>query len=292
MIIARSRGRLGNQLFVFAALESLKDDNERIFLLGFDELVQSIPSVLNNGRKIHLPRSRRLLWKIFAEAGQVLGALGVFSVIILDPTRSRFVRSRGLLATALFRGGWCQDERLINPDIVHALLQYGDSGSLNGETAGSPSKPMVGDGPVFFVHIRRGDYLTWPSPEFPAALPESWYRKAMEKIRETQPRAHFLVLSDDMGFAEQFARKTSGATALAADPREALVLMSRCVGGVLSPSTFSWWGAQLASRQSEGPFIAPLHWITWGERRWDDSHSLEETTFLTWMPVVSSNHES
>ena len=200
--------------------------------------------------------------------------------------------SRGILPLALFNGGWCQDEKLIDPDVFHTLIPAGDSHPLGEKTGEEGALTVSGYDPVFFIHIRRGDYLTWPSPESPAALPESWYREAMHTIRETQPGAHFLVCSDDDDYAEQFAQGIRNAEAITATPRETLSLMSRCTGGIVSASSFSWWGAQLASRQSRGPFIAPLHWITWGEQRWDDSHSLADTTFLTWRPVVSPNQKS
>ena len=292
MIIARSAGRLGNQLFVYAALRKLNTQRETLVLVGFDDLIQNFPEVLADSRHIPLPRKHWWRWDLSEKILKSLGFLRLASFITLNSAERRLVTSRGILPLALFNGGWCQDENLIDPDIFHTLIHTGDSHPLAEKTGRESAMLVSSNDPVFFIHIRRGDYLTWPTPEFPAALPESWYQEAMDKIYETQPGAHFFVFSDDDDYAEKFARGRSNAEAITASPRQTLTMMSRCTGGIMSASSFSWWGAQLASRQSKGPFIAPLHWITWGEQRWDDSHSLRDTTFLTWLPVVSPNQES
>ena len=292
MIIARSAGRLGNQLFVYAALTKLNTQRETLVLVGFDDLIQNFPEVLADSRHIPLPRKHWWRWELSEKILKSLGFLKLVSVITLDSAERRLVISRGILPLTLFSGGWCQDEGLIDPEIIHALIQADESLTLRRGAGEEGALPVSSDDPVYFIHIRRGDYLTWPSPESPAALPESWYAEAMDRIHEIQPRARFLVFSDDDDYAEQFARGKSNTEAITASPRQTLVLMSRCTGGIMSASSFSWWGAQLASRQSRGPFIAPLHWITWGEQRWDDSHWLADTTFLTWLPVVSPNQES
>ena len=292
MIIARSAGRLGNQLFVYAALRKLNTRRETLVVVGFDELVQNFPEGLSDSRHIPLPRKHWWRWDLGEKILKSLGFLRLASFVALNSAERRLDTSRGILPLALFNGGWCQDEGLIDPDIIHALIQADASPALRGRAGEEGALPMSGDNPVFFIHIRRGDYLTWPSPEFPAALPESWYQEAMDKVYETQPSARFLVFSDDDDYAEQFARGKSNTEAIRASPRQTLVLMSRCTGGIMSASSFSWWGAQLASRQSDEPSIAPLYWNMWAQGSWDDYHSLQDTSFLEWMPVISKNQES
>ena len=289
MIIARSAGRLGNQLFVYAALRKLKTQRETLVLVGFDDLIQNFPEVLAESRHIPLPRKHWWRWDLSEKILKSLGLLRLASVITLDSAERRLVTSRGILPLALFNGGWCQDEGLIDSDIIHSMLLADEPRTLRGGAGEEGALLVSGNDPVFFIHIRRGDYLTWPTPEFPTALPESWYLEAMQKICETQPGARFLVFSDDDDYAEQFARRNNNAEAITATPRQTLALMSRCTGGILSASSFSWWGAQLASRQSKEPFIAPLHWNRWAQGSWDDYHSLQDTSFLTWLPVVSPN---
>ena len=289
MIIARSAGRLGNQLFAISALKRVAATDELLVLVGFEDFLETFPEVSRGARHIPLPRRHWSRWNFVESILMFLGTLRVVSVITSHPTERRLVRRRGLFPLALFRGGWCQDERLIDPAISQALFESLINDSVQAENSKTLSLPATQENPVFFLHIRRGDYLSWPTPDFPAALPQGWYRDAMDKIQESQPNARFLVFSDDPVFAAEFAQSTGVAVAVEANPHDTFACMSACTGGILSASSFSWWGAWLASRQSPGPFIAPLHWITWGESRWDDSHSLQDTSFLTWMPVDASS---
>ena len=288
MILVRSAGRLGNQLFVVAALRKLTAHQEPLVLVGFEDLVESFPGLRGNAHHIPMPRKHWWRWTLAEKILGFLGFLHIVSVISSDPRARRLVRSRGVFPLSVFRGGWCQDEKLIDPDISQALFSADALDALSPGTAEMGLLPATQENPVFFVHIRRGDYLTWPTEEFPAALPETWYLEGVARIRDSHPQAQFLIFSDDEAFASEFAKNLESARAMQMSPAETLACMSLCTGGILSASSFSWWGGQLASRRSPGPFFAPLHWITWGEERWDDSHSLEDTSFVTWIPVIPS----
>lgn len=291
MIIARSAGRLGNQLFVIAALRKLSSSGKSLILVGFEDLAENFPDLVSKSRHIPLPRKYWARWNHLESILRVLGALRVISVITSQTAGHRLVKRWGLLPFALFQGGWCQDERLIESTLRHALFVDIDISAVRAEIASALSLSTIEEHPVFFVHIRRGDYLTWPTLEHPAALPESWYHDAVSEVQQSHPNAHFLVVSDDPEYAQDFATQLDSAIAVTADPRQTLAYMSVCSGGILSASSFSWWGAWLASQDSPGPFIAPLHWITWGEGRWDDSHSLDKSSFVTWMPVSAPSTE-
>lgn len=287
MIVVRSAGRLGNQLFVYSALMKLKSEREQLLLVGFEDLVAHFPEVRPTIRHIPLPRKYWGRWDFARAILSALAFVRVVSVISADGKNRCLMRRRGVLPLSLFDGGWCQDEKLIQPTLISSFL---DHDSTDRETLSSDATTKLGGcdtRPRFFVHIRRGDYMTWPSVEHPAALPESWYLDAMRTIRKAHPDAAFLIFSDDERYAEQFARKRKNTVAMHVNPRETLETMSTCAGGILSASSFSWWGAQVASQNSPGLFLAPHHWITWPEKRWDSSHSLQDTSFITWLPVSS-----
>ena len=292
MIIAKSAGRLGNQFFVIAAIRKFVTNNERIVLVGFEEIAEDFPEVIAGCHQIPLPRNRWVSWNFVAAFLGALRFFRVISTIRVGRQPQQLERTRSLLPIQIFKAGWCQDEELVSQEFTSELLKSVNQTLKSDDIAKLSKKIEESEASLFFIHIRRGDYLTWPTPEFPAALPESWYEEAMDKIRATQPGARFLVFSDDYNYAEQFARGRSNTETIKANSRQTLALMSRCTGGIMSASSFSWWGAQLSSQQSDGPFIAPLYWITWGEQRWDSSHSLHDSAFLTWQPVVSPNKES
>ena len=50
---------------------------------------------------------------------------------------------------------------------------------------------------------------------------------------------------------------------------EDFVLMTQCKGGILSASSFSWWGAYLAKQKYSGTFfLAPKYWAGHRQKRW------------------------
>jgi hypothetical protein len=127
----------------------------------------------------------------------------------------------------------------------------------------------IDDASFIFVHSRKGDYQSWPSQAFPAVLPTAWLIKQANEVRRNRLTDACVILGDDRD------DKTSLAASLAAHVSEEsaavdLWLMSRSVGGVLSPSTFSWWGAAFAAHRdpSTGPFFAPTFWAGHRSRQW------------------------
>lgn len=270
---------------MIAALRKLSNLDSSLILVGFEDLAENFPDLVKTSRHIPLPRKHWSRWNRIERILRVLAALRVISVVTYQATERRLVRRRGLLPLGLFQGGWCQDEKLVDPNIRKDLFENMDRDAARTRVGIAFSQPSTNKNSVFFIHIRRGDYLSWPTPEHPAVLPDNWYRDAIREIQKSNPGAHFLILSDDQGYSADFAAQLEKAISVNASPVETLAYMSVCTGGILSASTFSWWGAWLANQVSPGPFIAPLQWITWREGRWDDSHSLEDSSFLTWMPV-------
>ena len=143
MIIARSAGRLGNQLFVIAAIRKVTGTDESLVLVGFEDLVQTFPEILRGSRHIPLPRQHWWRWNLVENILTFLGTLRVVSIITAHPTERRLVKQRGLIPLALFRGGWCQDEHLIDPAISQALLESLTRDSVQAENSKTLSLPAT-----------------------------------------------------------------------------------------------------------------------------------------------------
>jgi hypothetical protein len=97
------------------------------------------------------------------------------------------------------------------------------------------------------LHIRRGDYTL--EAEGNHALPISYYKNAIRRVRERFANPTFFVFSDDIEFAREnlpkeedmiFVDHNSDMSA-----HEDLRLMSSCRHHIIANSTFSWWGAWL-----------------------------------------------
>ena len=141
---------------------------------------------------------------------------------------------------------------------------------------------------IFFVHVRRGDYLSWPSEEYPAALPASWYTNHIQRLSRKFPHSRFLVFSDDTEYCREAFSDLPQTTIVEAPVKESFFAMSQCDGGILSASSLSWWAAFISKESHAGPFIAPEYWIGWPESSWENS-DVRDSSFLEWTNVLDQN---
>ena len=124
-----------------------------------------------------------------------------------------------------------------------------------------PCEQMLGslyaadvDPTIIGLHIRRGDYLTNQNH---AALDISYYEKALEMFPSD---ATVIVFSDDPAWCHDqpifsddrfmISENTNGYVDMC--------LMSMCTDFIIANSSFSWWAAWLANK---GRVIAPSKWF-------------------------------
>ncbi len=286
MLIVFRIGRAGNQMFQFAGIASAKKPGEKILFVNFSHLIDVLPSITREGWFITPPRLIRsrlnqidALLKIFAKI-RLIG--GVFE----SETRTKLIRRPGLLPVTVFWGGTCQDEKLID---VEAVLQLFDppKTSVSRCMSKKQESPAGRTARTCFVHVRRGDYLDFPSTEHPAALPATWFFEQMDAIRLKHSDTRFLVCSDDAEFAENTFGAFKNTRVVNLPVRETFELMSAADDGILSPSTFSWWAARIAWNRGQGTFIAPYLWAGWRFGEWYP-HKNIASSFLTYVEVDPS----
>ncbi len=103
------------------------------------------------------------------------------------------------------------------------------------------------------VHVRKGDFHGRIGHEVEA----EYYRKAIQCVRDQLSHPTFFVFSDDISWTRE--NIDFGPNAVFADYRCAngaicdLLCMSKCKHGIMSASTFSWWG----NWRKNGIVIAP-----------------------------------
>jgi len=102
-----------------------------------------------------------------------------------------------------------------------------------------------------FVHARRVRY--------PTLLPASYYRAALDGIRERVANPSFAVFSDDPAWARDNldfgSHPVEWVEHNADDELADLWLMSCCRHAIIANSSFSWWGAWLGGDLSNGRII-------------------------------------
>ena len=100
------------------------------------------------------------------------------------------------------------------------------------------------------VHVRRGDYTNLS--DYHPPLTKEYYETAMSHF----PDKKFLFISDDINWCKE----TFGSDfyySNSVDMYTDLCMMSKCNSHIIANSSFSWWGAWLGG----GETIAPKKWF-------------------------------
>lgn len=115
------------------------------------------------------------------------------------------------------------------------------------------------------ISIRRGDYVS--NAEFEKKLnicTKEYFEKAVKCIKQKIDNPVFIVFSDDIEWCKvniDFIEKENCYFESGKDPVwEKLRLMYMCKHFIISNSTFSWW-SQYLSRNEEKIVIAPKFWF-------------------------------
>jgi hypothetical protein len=103
------------------------------------------------------------------------------------------------------------------------------------------------------IHVRRGDYVKHPglwniTPEY--------IQNALNYFSDDE--YSFLIFSDDIEWCKQIFPE--GVVFIEGNQFEDLCLMSLCQHNVISNSSYSWWGAYLNKNENKR-VIAPKNWF-------------------------------
>lgn len=286
MIVFIESGRLGNQLFQYAALRTLCREDEKLVLFGFDAL----RNAFDNPDATFAARSGSLVFRFLrrlrARVDSLVARQALFPVIseVFTQGRCEVAVAPGRVARLRYcREAFFQSEALFD-DTVATRLKLKDAHVRAAERL--LADPGLVARKKIFVHVRRGDYLHWPPGGPPAALPADWYRECMRRFRQSGGAPFFIVVSDDAAHAREEFGAMPDVRVSAGSEAEDFALMCLCDGGILSASAYSWWAAYFASRRRpEGVFLAPQYWVGHGARAWFPIGV--ETSFLEYAPVGS-----
>jgi hypothetical protein len=284
MVLFMESGRLGNQLFQYAALRTLAGRDESLVLMGFDMLRRVFVNpeavfLMRNGSVAYRigkrirPVVEKFLWR--HPAVTLIGEdfVGDRCEVRVLPARISVLR---YCCTAYF-----QSEALFDEAVVTRLR-------INEELVASAravlAESVPGDRLKVFVHVRRGDYVRWPSSEVPAAIPIAWYERCMNQMRTRHPGVFFIMCSDDPAYLLEHFGEAKDVFISRAGEEEDFVLMSQCDAGILSASAFSWWAAYFVRhRRGDASLLAPEYWIGHREKRWFPIGV--QARFLEYIPV-------
>lgn len=134
-------------------------------------------------------------------------------------------------------------------------------------------KMIVNDPCSISIHIRREDYLRdFNVPVYGNICTDTYYRNAIDYIKQRIPQAHFYIFSDDKQFINNL--KIDNSTIINQGNRlkdiQEMMLMSKCRHNIVANSSFSWWAAWL-NENPDKIVLAPDIWIN--NVRQDDIYS-------------------
>ncbi|WP_055077764.1 alpha-1,2-fucosyltransferase [Pseudanabaena sp. 'Roaring Creek'] len=284
MLIFQQSGRLGNQIFQYAALRQLCRSEEELILLGFSELQSVFTGIKAKIINSNSPRWERAIYYRIYRAMSFLAQKKIITTIKESNKRPEIILDFGISKEIFFaEKAYFQSELFFQRETIDILklrpelLSFAQQLLLN-LTQGRTS---------IFVHIRRGDYLTWRTKSHPAVLPASYYQNCINIICTKIHDPFFVFVSDDPFYVKDVFGDLENAYISYGSSIEDFAVMTQCKGGILSASSFAWWAAYLARMsQPDSFFLAPKYWIDHRLSSWFPSFI--ESSFLDYVDVYSN----
>lgn len=272
MDIVRFKGGLGNQMFQYAFMESLRHRNREVKAsLGFydkhknkvmpfvlDNIFENVKiSVIDEGIFQDIDDRWKNIKKDITKLEQFKGDCSNRFFWVED---KEFEYTEKIYNTksCTFVGYW-QTERYfkeIEENIREAFL------FCNIETNLFALGKMLNHD-YCSVHIRRGDYLQ--NDIYSNICTVDYYKKAINYIRNMDCNAKFIFLSNDITWVK---KNICIDNAIYCEKEMFdkyqdwydMYLMTQCKCNIIANSSFSWWGAWLNNHKDK-IVIAPSTWI-------------------------------
>jgi hypothetical protein len=284
IVFLLSSGRLGNQFFQFLYFKS-RSLNSYFVTFGFNEYKQLFitDKILNFSIKSNF--SSFFIFNFFS----FLSKLRILSFIseTYHDNLYKIVKKNSFFHKFYFSyGSYFQDSKILEKNEIYDQIPPLNAQLLNEANLWIQRMNLDNHrANLVFLHVRRGDYLSFPSEDFPGVLDIDWYWKAISEIQFLISNPKFIVFSDDLTFITNNFGRHDNFYINDGDSGMATALMSICRHGILSPSSFSLMGAFL-SRMPDSTinqhFIAPLYWFGHRQEIWQPSGIK-----LSWIKYIS-----
>lgn len=261
MIIYLAKGQLGNQLFQFSYLCKIVRNNELVLTVGLDNFSKLFNTPKFRSLNFKLNKiTYFLFWRILSSSFfKQLENLGLFSKLYYLDVNNFSIR-QGILKLLIVESNFYQDHSyaIYGKDYLKIKDSYY-------KTAQNIFDQLPLDKEKIFVHIRRGDYLNQDFLGFTGVeLPVSYYLKALNLMMTNYDNVFFIFISDDNNFVTNNFNFIKDKY-ISENPTEVdFTLMTLCSAGILSNSTFSWWGAALMTKKDL--VLIPKYWWGWKSR--------------------------
>lgn len=267
-------GGLGNQMFQYAMGRALSLRHHVPLILDIswfsspmtsntkrEYLLDAFPYIACSGSISRYNRYNTQKWKRIGK--RILSYFFSAESIIKQPHFAYWSQIELVNPPAYLSGYW-QSEKFfsshatkIKQDFTFPTLPKGEASFLAQKIKSSPN--------TVAVHIRRGDYVTDKRAQScHGNLPLSFYKNALEYIKDIYGKTTIFVFSDDPTWVKEHFNYRENSPIIvnlnfSNHPYHDMHLMSLCKHHIIANSTFSWWGAWLGTQR--GLTIAPTQWF-------------------------------
>ncbi|CAL1534418.1 unnamed protein product [Lymnaea stagnalis] len=223
-------GRLGNQMFIYAALIGIaRAQNRTVFIKSGTDLEATFQIT-------HLNDSIDSTgWENEGEAHYATFDPKFMSLTPMNKTFHGFFQS------------WRYFHH--NQDEVRSEFKFKDEIFRKAQEHLQKFKNESGDNFLVGVHVRRGDYLNDNNVKLGYGVPQaSYFHNAFKTIRELfrDKNVTFLIASDDLTWSKENLKDPDVRVVTEESPLVHFAVLANCDHVVLSGGTYGWWAAWLS----------------------------------------------
>ena len=261
MLIFFADGRLGNQIFQYAFLKTITKKDETLIIYNFDSMIDVFDV---SRRKTLIIKRRRYLGFIFMPFLILLSRIRLISLIQQDVdnfggykySSDTYTKKGGILPFTFVETSFFQSEKFFDGNAINDIkIKSKHLNKANNLLADIPSNKHK-----IFVHIRRIDYINESCFGIKGlTLPLSYYKKCIRWFEDNIENSFFVFLSDDTEFVEYCFNDIENKVIFSNEIGVDFAVMILCKSGIISNSSFSWWGAYLMKERYQ--VFAPKYWM-------------------------------
>ncbi|KAH9508235.1 Galactoside 2-alpha-L-fucosyltransferase 1 [Bulinus truncatus] len=230
-LTATIKGRLGNQMFIYATILGLaRAQNRKLFLKDGQDLITTFQvSFINNG----ISNSG---WKVLKER-----TYSTFDPMLMKLPKENLTLFGHLQTWRYFPHA--QDEIRREFTFLPALRKYANDAITH-------YRSQLDNHVIVGVHIRRGDILDKIIRDFGyIAANASYFTHAFSKMRSLLPNQNitFLVASEDQEWCKQNLNDSSVRVLPPGSASEHMAILASCDHVIITGGTYSFMAAWLAN---------------------------------------------
>lgn len=272
MIFFFENGRLGNQLFQYYGLKNYFPEHT-LFFFG----CVSLKEMFNNTTAKFFYFKKNIILRLIKKVFFFLARIKIIGTIneqlfTSDISSSNFkiIIQKGLFKKIFLADHiYFQDKKCVNKINNNLFLRRN---ILLKAQYWLKKKNIFKKSNLIFVHIRRGDFLSWPDPKYSASLDLAWYLKSMSYLKNKFKSPIFILMSDDYLFLKKNFTNSKNLIICNKSIEISFAIMTMCSHGILSASTFSWWASYFIKTRNldkkKSFLIAPKFWAGHKIKKW------------------------